>query len=93
QTLGQSVDGFQAIQVFSDFNETNKTIAEIKEFQKKYKISTEDQYYVKGWVTGMLIEEAAKRVLSKTNNQLPETEKFRSMMRDELEGISNFDVG
>jgi branched-chain amino acid transport system substrate-binding protein len=92
-TLGQSAEGFRGIQVFSDFNDTNKTIQEIKEFQKTHKISTEDQYYVKGWVTGMLIEEAAKRVLSKTNNQLPETEKFRSMMRDELEAITNFDVG
>lgn len=93
QTVGQSTEGFKAIQAFADFSDNSKTIASIKEYQKTHKISTEDQYYVKGWVTGMVMEEAVKRVLQKTGNKLPDTEKFRSMIRDELEALSGFDVG
>lgn len=92
-TLGKGAEGFKSIQVFSGFEEDNKTIAEIKEFQKSNKIETEDQYFVKGWVTGMAIEEAVKNALQKNNGELPDTAKFRDMVRAELENISKFDVG
>lgn len=95
EMVGENAEGFKAIKAFADFNDDVQTIKDIREFQSSSNavILSEDQYYVKGWVTGMVIEEAVKRVLEKNNNQIPDTDQFRSMVRDELEAISNFDVG
>ncbi|MED4352823.1 ABC transporter substrate-binding protein [Schinkia azotoformans] len=92
-TVGKGAEGFKSIQAFSSFDEDNATIAEIKEFQKTNKIQTEDQYFVKGWVIGKLIEEAVKKALEKNNGEIPETAEFRQLVQQELENISGFDVG
>ena len=93
ETVGKNAEGFKAIQAFSDFNDSNKTMDSIKEYQKSHKIQTEDQYFVKGWVSGMLIEEGVKKALEKNNGKVPDTAKFRDMVREEMEKISAYDVG
>lgn len=96
EMVGEHAEGFKAIKAFADFNDQDvQTIKDIIEFKNTTNtvILSEDQYYVKGWVTGMVIEEAVKRALDKNNNQIPDTETFRNMVRDELEALSNFDVG
>lgn len=93
QTVGKGAEGFKAIQVFSDWGTDMAMMKQIEEFAQKHNIEKKDQYYIKGWTEGVLIGEAIERALKKANGKMPEIQEFRKIVRDEMEGISNFDVG
>ncbi|MHB1406679.1 MAG: ABC transporter substrate-binding protein [Desulfitobacteriaceae bacterium] len=93
QNLGDKANGFKAIQMYQGWGGDFPAMKEIEEFGKNNQINKKDQYYLKGWVEGMLIVEALKEVIKKNNGKLPELPEFRKQVRDALESITNFDPG
>lgn len=67
---------------------------ELKEFFADHKPYTRNWTYIRGWLIGTIRAEAIRRALEKTGNVIPDDiKKFRTMIRDELEGIKGFDLG
>ncbi|WP_206813030.1 ABC transporter substrate-binding protein [Paradesulfitobacterium ferrireducens] len=93
QNLGDKANGFKALQMYQSWGSDFPAMKDIEEFGKSNQIQKKDQYYLKGWVEGMLINEAIKQVIKKNNGKLPELAEFRKQVRDALEGIKDFNPG
>lgn len=92
-TLGSQAEGFHAQQVFLPFGSDIPAMKQINEWSSKHKIEKQDQYYMKGWAEGILIEKAIAEALKETGSKAPPINEFRTLVRNKLEGLTNVDIG
>jgi len=93
-----SAEGVKSFKIFPDADELSAkglpVGKEIDEFDAKHKIYTRRWEYVKGWCESKIQVEGVKRVLDKNNNIVPkDILVFRKMVRDEIEGLKDWDLG
>jgi ABC-type branched-subunit amino acid transport system substrate-binding protein len=99
--VGKGADGFQTLDVFPDVDTlvrgghpVGKEIEEYQAAHKGRRGQLRTWYYVRGWVKGKLVAEAIERALKKTGGAAPkDLAAFRKAVRDEFEGIANYDAG
>ena len=64
------------------------------DFLKKHRRRGVDTWYGRGWLAGKCMAEGVKQALNKANNKVPnDIFAFRKTIRDELEGLRDFDIG
>ncbi|HDH86711.1 MAG TPA: hypothetical protein ENF36_01530 [Desulfobacteraceae bacterium] len=67
---------------------------EMGDFLKKHRRRGVDTWYGRGWLAGKCMAEGVKQALNKANNKVPnDIFAFRKTIRDELEGLRDFDIG
>ncbi|MDY6880906.1 MAG: ABC transporter substrate-binding protein [Desulfatiglans sp.] len=99
KATGKAAEGYRSFMIIPDLAELKarklKAGDEISEFLGKHRRKKAGTwYYVRGWLKGVTVVEAINNALGKTGNKVPnDIKKFRKMVRDELEGLVNFDCG
>src|SRR5208282_3054408 len=85
QQLGESAEGFRAIQVYSDFGSDIPAMKDILAFKAKNKVEKEDVYYMKGWFKGIVMSKAIEAAIAKNGGTVPSDIKaFRTSVRDQM---------
>ena len=95
RTCKDAANGLRAFSLVGELNEYEGTPVgkEISEFLTKHRRRNVDNMYVTGWLAAKCEAAAIKMALDKNDNKLPETIKFRKMIRDSLEQLKDFDIG
>ncbi len=94
QQLGQSAEGFRAIQVYSNFGSDIPAMKDIDTFKSKNEVAKQDVYYMKGWFEGIAMAKAIENAIAKNGGKAPDDIKaFRKSVRAEMEGLKNLDAG
>jgi branched-chain amino acid transport system substrate-binding protein len=94
QQLGESAEGFRAIQVYSDFGSDIPAMKDILAFKAKNKVEKEDVYYMKGWFKGIVMSKAIEAAIAKNGGTVPSDIKaFRTSVRDQMVALKDVDVG
>jgi branched-chain amino acid transport system substrate-binding protein len=94
QQLGQSAEGFRAIQVYSNYGADIPAMKDIEAFKSKNEVAKQDVYYMKGWFEGMAMAKAIENAVAKAGGKVPDDLKaLRKSVRDEMEGLKNLDAG
>ena len=96
KVLKKDANGARAFKLIPEISEIKGTPIEneIQEFLNKHRRRNVDKWYLMGWMRGKCMAEAINRSLQKTNNKVPDDLfLFRKMIRDELEGLKDFDLG
>ena len=95
-SCGEDANGLRGFQLTPPPESLKGTLVgkEIDEFLKEHRRRGIDTWYVRGWLSGKCMAEAVKRALDKSDNKIPDDIfTFRKTIRDELEGLNEFDLG
>jgi branched-chain amino acid transport system substrate-binding protein len=94
EQLGASVEGFRAIQAYSDYGSDIPAMAEIKAFKAKNEVAKQDVYYMRGWLEGAVMAKAIENAIAKNGGKVPsDIGVFRQGVRDQMEQLKDVDVG
>ena len=94
QQLGAAADGFRAVQTYAFFGDPIAAMQEITAYGKSNEVEKKDIYFLKGWLKGKVIAESIAKAIQKNGNQVPgDISAFRKLVRDEMEGLKDFDTG
>lgn len=92
--VGEAANGFRAIQTYSFYGTDFPAMKEIEAYGAKNEIEKKDIYFVKGWLKGKVIEAGIGAAIRKNGGQVPaDIAAFRKSVRDEIEGLKDFDTG
>ncbi len=94
QQLGEAAEGFRAIQIYENWGADIPATKEIQAYAAKNEVAKKDVYYMKGWLSGKIIAAAIENAIKASGGKPPaDVKAFRKAVRDEMERITNLDVG
>lgn len=94
EQLGQSAEGFRAIQAYANFGADIPAMKQINEYKASHEIARQDVFYMKGWLEGIAIAAAIENAVKKNGGKpIDDIKAFRKAVRDEMEALKGLDVG
>ena len=94
EQLGVNAEGFRILQMNADFGSDIAAMKLINAYKAKNKLEKEDFPYMKGWMEGVVMARAIELAIEKNGGKVPQDlQAFRKSIRDQLEGLKDFDVG
>lgn len=94
EQLGESAEGFRAIQAYAPYGTDIPAMKQIDQFATKATVEKKDIYYMKGWMEGIAIAAAIENAIKTSGGHpSPDIKQFRQVVREQMEAQTNLDDG
>ncbi len=94
--LGPAAEKWMAPNFYVDFKSDAPVLREIAEYEKTQPVPDKHKIpiYLQGWTEAKVMLEGARRAIEKNGRKIPSSlDTFRQMVRDEIHGLKDFDLG